>query len=212
MEVMVFPAFWFAMLITVLASVAPKTRRMIRFLSLQAGAIGVVELIYRLADLTPGLTVESVVKFLAAFAEWLSCAALIPLLLYMCMRRTENSDSKPVIDTQKIVIAMIIMIILYLVFEVFLVFGLIPLQLNVFPLSMLIFFQSIVIMATQRDALKILVGLNMSINALYPLLTHLPLAYVALELAATIFVNIIAIFVIRKSYAEYGTLLVTGWK
>jgi len=212
MEVTVFLALCFASFIAVLASIAPKTQRMILFLSLQAVAIGVAEVTNHLVDLTLGLTFETFAKFLATFAECFSSVVLIPFLLYICMRKTENSDSNPVIGTKKIVITMIFMIILYLVLEAFPVFGLLPLQLNIFPLCMLIFFQSIVIMATRRDAIKILVGLNMAINALYPLLAHLPLVYVALELAAVIFVNIIAIFVVIKSYEEYGTLFVTKWK
>lgn len=212
MEIVVFLAFLFAISITALASITDKTQRMIHLLSLQAAAIGIVELMLCLMDVIVGLTFAAFIDFLTAFIEWVSCVALVPFILYLCVRRTENNVSSPIIGVRKTTVIMVAMMILYLALEAWLVlFDLIPPQLETFPLCMFILSESIVVIAVHRDAIKILVGLNLAINALYPLLTHLPLGYVALDLVSIIFVNAIATFVIAKSYDEYKTLVVTEW-
>ena len=213
METAVFLAFSPAILITAWALITRETRRMIHILSLQAATIGIVELLSCIIDVIAGLTFEAFIEFLMTFVEWISCVALIPFILYLCMKKTENSVSTPMVSVRKTVAIMVTMAIAYLALEAWLVsFNPIPTQLETLPLCILILSEAIVVTAIHRDAVKILVGLNMAINALYPLLSHVPLVYIAFDLGSIIFVNMIATFVIAKSFDEHKTLVITEWR
>jgi len=118
---------------------------------------------------------------------------------------------KPVISIRKATILVVAIAVLYMILWIWPLFSL-PVKLDVLPFSMLMFSLSIFLMATRRDPLKILVGLNMADNAFYPLMAESPISLVPVMLALMIFVNIVGIFVIVEAYREYGTLSITEWR
>ena len=211
MEIIVLVSLVISVIATALACFARNTRQTVRFLSVQAAAIGFVELMYCLMNLLVGLHFEALIHFFATFAEWFSCAIMIPLIIYWGMIKTENITDKPVINTRKATILVVAIAVLYMILWIWPLFSL-PVKLDVLPFSMLMFSLSVFLMATRRDPLKILVGLNMAENAFYPLFAESPISLVPVMLALMIFVNIVGIFVIIEAYREYGTLSITEWR
>jgi len=211
MEIIVLGSLVISVVATALACFARNTRQTVRFLSVQAATIGFVELMYCLINLLVGLHFEALIDFSATFAEWFSCAIMIPLIIYWGMIKTENMTDKPVISIRKATILVVAIAVLYMILWIWPLFSL-PVKLDVLPFSMLMFSLSIFLMATRRDPLKILVGLNMADNAFYPLLAESPISLVPVMLALMIFVNIVGIFVIVEAYREYGTLSITEWR
>ncbi|MGC9345162.1 MAG: hypothetical protein ACP5ER_00010 [Candidatus Bathyarchaeales archaeon] len=211
MEITVLVALVISTFVTALACFTHNSRQTIRFLSVQAAAIGFVELMYCLINLLVGLHLEALIDFFATFAEWFSCAVVVPLIIYWGMIKTENMTDKPIISIRRITILVVAVAVLHMILWIFLLFSL-PAKLDVLPFSMLMFSLSVFLMATRRDPLKILVGLNMAENALYPLLAESPISLVPVMLALMIFVNIVGVFVIIEAYREYGTLSITEWR
>ena len=208
MEIIVLVTLAASTFATSLACFARDTRQAIHFLFIQAAVIGFVELMYCLINLIVGLHIEALINFFAAFAEWFSCAVVVPLIIYWGMIKTENMIDKPVISIRRITILVVAIAVLHMIF---LLFSL-PAKLDVLPFSLLMFSISAFFMTTRRDPLKILVGLNMAENALYPLLAESPVSLVPIMLALMIFVNIVGVFVITEAYREYGTLSITEWR
>lgn len=211
MEIMILVTLVISVFATALACFTHSSRQTIRFLSVQAATIGIVELMYCLINLLVGLHFEALIHFFATFAEWFSCAVVIPLIIYWGMIKTENVTDKPIISTQKGTMLIVTITVLYMILWIGLLF-LLPVKLDVLPFSLLMFSLSVFLMATRRDPLKILVGLNMAENAFYPLFAESPISLVPVMLALMIFVNIVGVFVIIEAYREYGTLSVTEWR
>ena len=211
MEIIVLVTLAVSTFATSLACFTHDTRQAIHFLFIQAAVIGFVELMYCLINLLVGLHIEALINFFATFAEWFSCAVVVPLIIYWGMIKTENMIDKPVISIQRIIILVVAIAVLHMILWIFLLFSL-PAKLDVLPFSLLMFSLSVFLMTTRRDPLKILVGLNMAENALYPLLAESPVSLVPIMLALMIFVNIVGVFVITEAYREYGTLSITEWR
>jgi len=211
MEIIVLVTLAASTFATSLACFARDTRQAIHFLFIQAAVIGFVELMYCLINLLVGLHIEALINFFATFAEWFSCAVVVPLIIYWGMIKTENMIDKPVISIQRIIILVVAIAVLHMILWIFLLFSL-PAKLDVLPFGLLMFSLSVFLMTTRRDPLKILVGLNMAENALYPLLAESPVSLVPVMLALMIFVNIVGVFVITEAYREYGTLSITEWR
>lgn len=211
MEIIVLLALITSTLITIMACFARSTKRTIHFLVLQATAIGFVELMYCLINLILGLQFEALIDFFATFAEWFSCAIVSPLIIYWGMMKTQNNVDQPVIGTRNATVLVIAMTLAYLTLGTWLLF-LLPPKFEAFPFTAFMLSLSVFFMTTRKDSLKILVGLNMAENALYPLIAESPLGLIPLMLLLMIFVNVVGVFVIREAYREYGTLSVTKWR
>jgi len=199
------------MVFTMMACSARSTRRTIHLLVLQATAIGFVELMYCLINLILGLQFEALIDFFATFAEWFSCAVVSPLIIYWGMMKTENNVDQPVIGARNATLLVAVMTATYLALGTWLL-PLLPPRFEALPFSVFILSLSVSLMATRRDPLKILVGLNMAENALYPLTAESPLSLIPFMLVLMIFVNVVGVFVITEAYREYGTLSVTKWR
>ncbi len=197
---------------TTLCGIFTKTtRRMIHLLSFQAAALGFVELILCLSNLVMGLGFEALIDFFAAFAEWFSAAVISPLIIYWGMVKTENVSDKPVVNIRRggavaIVIVVSNMILCVITSSFF------PAKIDALPFVALMLSVSIFIITTRVDALKILVGLNMAENSLYPLFAESPLVLIPFILALMIFVNIAGVFIITEAYRDYGTVSVRKWR
>ena len=211
MEIIVFIALVVSTIATLRGSLSRTTRQTIQFLALQAAAIGSVELMYCLINLVLGLHVEALVKFFAVFAEWFSCAVVTPLIIYWGMVRTEDVADQPMMGRTKVVIFYSALIASHAILGVMLR-SVFPPQLEALFFVSIMFFFSIFLMATRMDPLKILVGLNMAENALYPLLAKSPLNVIPFMLILMIFVNVVGVFVITEAYRDYGTLKVSDWR
>ena len=211
MEIIVLLALTASTIFTIMACFARSTKQTIYLLVLQATAIGFVELMYCLISLILGLKIEALVEFGATFTEWFSCAAVTPLILYWGMIKTENNVDQPVIGTRNATILVGVMTVTYLVLGTWLS-PLLPPRFEALPFAVFILSLSAFLMATRRDSLKILVGLNMAENALYPLTAESPLNIIPFMLVLMIFVNVVGVFVIKEAHREYGTLLVTKWR
>lgn len=211
MEISVLLALIAASFVTALGCFAHETRRAIIFLSLQAVAIGSVELMYCLINLSVGLNVEVLIDFFAAFAEWFSAAVVVPLIIYWGMIKTENVVDESVINNRKIIASLMAIVCLHVILWAYPLFAL-PIKLGVLPFCMLMFSLSVFLMITRRDPLKIIVGLNMAENALYPLFAESPLMLVPFILGLMIFVTVVGVYVVTEAYRDYGTMSISEWR
>jgi hydrogenase-4 membrane subunit HyfE len=166
---------------------------------------------YCLIDLILGLRFEALVDFFATFAEWFSCAVVSPAILYWGMMKTENVVDQHIIDTRNATTLVVVMTTVCLVLGTWLSFFLPP-KFEALPFVMFMLSFSVFLMATRKDPLKILVGLNMAENALYPFIAESPLGVIPFMLVLMIFVNVVGIFVITQAYREYRTLSITKWR
>lgn len=211
MEAIVIVALTVAIFTTVVGVFVRTTRQLIRLLSIQAAAIGIVELMFGLVNLLTGLGIEALIDFFATFAEWFAAAAISPLIIYWGMVKTENVSDRPVVNVRRsgilfvaIVISNIILCIFYSNF--------LPAKIDVLPFVALMFSLAILITATRVDPLKILVGLNMAENALYPLFAESPLVLIPFMLALMIFVSAVGVFIIVEAYRDYGSVSIRKWR
>lgn len=211
MEIIVFIALITSTFATLLGSLSRTTRQTIQFLALQAAAIGFVELMYCLVNLVLGLHVEALIKFFASFAEWFSAAVVSPLIIYWGMVRTEDVADQPIIGYKFVAVLFTATIVSHLILGVW-AYHILPQQLEALFFISIMFFFSVFLMATRRDPLKILVGLNMAENALYPLLAKSPLNMIPFMLVLMIFVNVVGVFIISEAYRDYGTLTISEWR
>lgn len=210
MEITVLLTLVTSAVFTITACFARSTKRMIHLLVLQATAIGFVALMYCLINLILGLEFEALLDFFAVFTEWFSCAVVSPLIIYWGMMKTENNVDQPSIGTRNTAILVSAMTLAYVV-GIWLLPSL-SVEFAVLPFSVFMLSLSVFLMATRRDPLKILVGLNMAENALYPLIAESPLGLIPFILVLMIFVNVVGVFVITQAYYEYGILSITQWR
>lgn len=211
MGIAVFIALIMAVFATALACFARNTRQSIIFLSIQAMAIGSVELMNCLVNLLVGLHLEALIDFSVTFAEWFSCAAVIPLIIYWGMTKTENVSDGPIIGVRRTVVIVIATAILYMIVYANPFYSF-PARLDVLPFSMLMFSLSVFLMVSRNDPLKILVGLSMAENALYPLFSGSPLVLIPFILVLMIFVTAVGVYIAIEAYRDYGTLSISGWR
>jgi len=135
----------------------------------------------------------------------------MPLIIYWGMVRTENIEDQPILGVGRIALLVIVIAFLHLTLGAWLLF-LLPAKLETLPFCALMLSLSVLVMATRKDPLKIIAGLNMAENALYPLFAESPLSLIPFMLGLMIFVNLVAVFVIVEAHREYGTLLTTKWR
>jgi len=200
-----------AALITALGCFAESTRRTIILLSVQAIAIGSVTLVRCLIDLIIGLNVEALIHFFIAFAEWFSAAVVVPLILYWGVVKTENVVDAPIVGARRLAILVISTAILYMFLWIFQP-QILQEEIATLSFCMLMFSFSVFLMVTRRDSLKILTGLNMAENSLYPLLAEIPIMLVPFILTLMIFVTAIGTYIIVEAYRDHGTILVDRWR
>ncbi|MEM2917708.1 MAG: hypothetical protein QXM52_04360 [Candidatus Bathyarchaeia archaeon] len=190
---------------------AKTTKQLIRILAIQAAALGFVEMVLCLINLILGLGFEALVDFFATFAEWFSAAIISPLIIYWGMIKTENVYDEPIFNIKRGGLLLITIVALNVILSIY-VLHYLPQKINVLPFVALMFSLSIFIVATRADPLKILVGLNMAENALYPLFAESPLFIIPFILLLMIFVNLVGVFVIVEAYRDYGSILVKKWR
>ncbi|MEM3549599.1 MAG: hypothetical protein QXN87_07490 [Candidatus Bathyarchaeia archaeon] len=211
MQTIVVVALIISTFATFLGIFARTSKQLIRLLSIQAATIGFVELMFCLINLLMGLQFEALVDFFATFAEWFSCAVISPLIIYWGMVKTENLSDQPIVTIQRGGILLAAVIIINLILSIF-TSSLLPAKIDVIPFVAIMFTLSIVITATRVDPLKVLVGLNMAENALYPLFAESPLYLIPFMLALMVFVNLVGVFIIIESYHDYGALSIRKWR
>ncbi len=211
METTVLIALITATFATTVAAFARSTRQAIFFLSMQAIALGSMELVGTLFTLLVELHFEALVQFSITFSEWFSCAIVIPLIIYWGVMKTENVVDRPVIGVRGAAVVIIATVVPYMILHTSPLFSF-PSDLDVLPFSMLMFSLSVFLMATRNDPLKILIGLNMAENALYPLFSKSPLLLIPLILVLMIFVTVAGVFIVKEAYSDYGTLSISKWR
>jgi len=211
METIVIAALTISTLATAFGVFAKTTRQLIRLLSIQAAAIGLVELMFCLMNLLTGLGFEALVDFFATFAEWFSAAAMSPLIIYWGMVKTENMSDQPVVTPRRGGILLAAIVISNIILSIF-TSSFLPAKIDALPFIALMFSLSVFITATRADPLKILVGLNMAENALYPLFAESPLVLIPFMLGLMIFVNAVGVFIIIEAYRDYGVLSIRRWR
>jgi len=190
---------------------AKTTKQLIRLLAVQALALGFVELVLCVINLILGLGFEALIDFFATFSEWFVAAVITPLIIYWGMIKTENVHDEPIINVKRVGLVLIAMVILSLILSVF-VSRFLPEKIAVLPFVAIMFSISIFIIATRSDPLKILVGLNMAENALYPMFAESPLYLIPFILALMIFVNLVGVFIIIEAYRDYKSMSVRAWR
>lgn len=211
MERIVIAALTISTFATLCGVFAKTTRQMIRLLSFQAAALGLVELIFCLINLIMGLGFEALIDFFATFAEWFSSAVISPLIIYWGMMKTENVSDKSIVNIRRGGILLIVIVVSNIILCI-LTSSFLPAKIDVLPFVALMFSLSIFIIVTRVDPLKILVGLNMAENSLYPLFAESPLVLIPFMLVLMIFVNIVSVFIITEAYRDYGTMSVRRWR
>lgn len=209
------PVFIAALVVSTIATLcgvfAKTTKLLVRFLAVQAATLGFVEMVLCLFNLILGLEVEALVDFFAAFAEWFSAAIISPLIIYWGVIKTEDVCDKPIINFKRGGLLLMVIVAINLILSIY-ASNYFPEKINVLPFVALMFSLSIFVIATRADPLKILVGLNMAENALYPLFAESPLFIIPFILLLMIFVNLVGVFVIVEAYRDYGSISVKTWK
>jgi len=211
MEPIVIAALIASTIATLCGVFAKTTKQLIRLLAVQAATLGLVQLVLCLINLILGLGVEALVDFFATFAEWFAAAVISPLIIYWGMIKTKDVYDEPVINVGRVGLLLVVIVILSIVLSFF-ALRFLPEKINVLPFVALMFSISIFIIATRTDPLKILVGLNMAENALYPMFAESPLFIIPFILALMIFVNLVGVFIIVEAYHDYGDLSVKAWR
>jgi len=211
MELVVVATLIASIFVTLYGIFAKTTKQLIRLLAVQAATLGFVKLVLCLIDLTLGLEFEGLVDFFATFAEWFAAAVITPLIIYWGMIKTEDVYDEPVINVKKVGLLLVVIVILSVILSVF-ALQFLPEKINVLPFVALMFSISVFIIATRSDPLKILVGLNMAENALYPLFAESPLFLIPFILVLMIFVNLVGVFIIAEAYRDYGAMSVKTWR
>ncbi len=211
MELTILASLVVSTFFTALGAFSHTTKRAIGFLALQAASIGFVELVYCLLELITGLHMEALISFLAVFIEWFTSAAVSPLIIYWGMIKTENISEKPLVNNKKALASIVTLTVLWLIFGS-LFSNLLPKRLDILPLTALMLLFSSFLIVYRKDPLKILVGLNMAENSLYPLIAESPISLVPFILGLMVFVNIVGVFVVMEAYREYGTILLSKWR
>ena len=211
MELIVYLALFVSVLATFGGVISKDSKRTIYFLTIQAAAIGFVELMYVFVNLFSGLQFEALIKFFTSFAEWFSAAAISPLIIYWGMTKTENYIEESILNKRGVVVFIVVLALSHLGLEYFFR-SYLPSDLETGFFISLMFSLSLFMMATRRDPLKLLVGLNMAENALYPLLSRSPLNLIPFILVLIIFVNIVAVYIVIEVYKDYSTLDISKWR
>lgn len=209
------PLIYITLLISVLATLggflSKSSKKTIYFLFLQAAAIGFVELMYVFINLVQGLHTEALIKFFATFAEWISAAIISPLIIWWGVSKTEDYNEKSMIKLSGVISLLSILIIVHLGLEA-LYNRYLPSTLEATFFFSMMLSLSLILMITRKDPFKILVGLNMAENSLYPLLTKSPINILPIILVLIMFVNVVAVFIIIEAYGDYNTLDVSKWR
>lgn len=211
MELIVYLALFVSVIATFLGVISKDSKRTVYFLAIQAAAIGFVELMYVFVNLFSGLHFEALIKFFTSFAEWFSAAAISPLIIYWGVTKTENYTEESMLNKRGVAVFLVILILSHLGLEYFFNRYL-PSDLETGFFISLMFSLSLFMMATRRDPFKLLVGLNMAENALYPLLSRSPLHLIPFVLVLKRFVNIVAVYIVIEVYKDYGTLDISDWR
>jgi len=211
MELLVLLALLISVTATLAGSLSRSTKQTIQYMSLQAAAIGFVELMYVFINLVSGLHIEALVKFFAVFAEWFSAAAVSPLVIYWGMAKTEDFVDRPQMSAAGLAVFLAVLVLAHLGLE-FLYSRYLPTQIEATFFISLMFTLSMFLMATRKDPFKILVGLNMAENALYPLLARSPINVMPFMLVLIVFVNVVAVFIVIEAYRDYQTLDLSRWR
>lgn len=211
MEAIVIITLIISTIITFCGVFAKTTKQLIYILSVQAATLGLVEMTLCLINLILGLGFEALIDFFATFAEWFSAAVISPLIIYWGMIKTENTCDKPIVNVKRGGLLLTAVVALNLTLSIYVSHHL-PEKINVLPFVAIMFSLSIIIIATRMDTLKILVGLNMAENALYPLFAESPLFLILLILPLTIFVNVVGVFIVVEAYHSYGSILIEAWR
>jgi len=211
MELVVIATLIMSTVVTFCGIFAKTTKQLIRLLAVQAATLGLVEMILCLINLILGLGFEALVDFFATFSEWFAAAVITPLIIYWGMIKTENMRDEPVINVKRVGLVLVAIVILSLILSVF-ASRFLPEKIDVLPFVALMFSISVFIIATRTDPLKILVGLNMAENALYPLFAESPLFLIPFILALMIFVNLVGVFIIVEAYRDYKAISVKAWR
>lgn len=211
MEPTIIAALTISVFATLCGIFAKTTKQIIVLLSIQATAVGLVELILCIINLIVGLGLEALIDFFATFAEWFSAAVISPLIIYWGMMKTENVSEKPIINIRRggiLVIAIAASSILLCI----LTSSFFPKKIAVLPFVVLMFSISTLIMVTRTDPLKVLVGLNMAENSLFPLFAESPIFIIPFILLLMIFVNLVGVFVIIEAYRDFGSISIKTWR
>ncbi len=211
METLVFGFLIVTTVITIAALFIQSARCMVYTLVLQATTIGFVQLMYCVVELFLDLSPEALADFFYAFAEWFVCAAVVPSIIYFGLARTTYSFIKPTIKGMNVIVFVCLLVLAHFALGLWLQ-SWFPSRMETFIFAILMFNISIATMVINRHAIKILIGLNMAENALFPLLVESPAIFVPFILVAVVFVNIVAVYVIIFAYQTYNTLLVTDWR
>jgi len=211
MELAVIATLIMSTVVTFYGIFAKTTKQLIRLLAVQAATLGLVELALCLINLILGLGFEALVDFFATFSEWFAAAVITPLIIYWGMIKTENIRDEPVVNVKRVGLVLVAIVILSLILSVF-ASRLLPEKIDALPFVALMFSISVFIIATRTDPLKILVGLNMAENALYPLFAESPLFLIPFILALMIFVNLVGVFIIVEAYRDYKAISVKAWR
>lgn len=211
MELTILASLAISTFFTALGVLSHTTKRTIVFLALQAASIGFVELVYCLLGLITGLHMEALISFLAAFVEWFTSAAVSPLIIYWGTIKTEDVSEKPLIRNRKVIISIVVLTVLWLTLGCWFS-NILPERLNVLPFVVLMLLFSSILIVYRKDPFKILVGLNMAENSLYPLIAESPISLVPFMLGLMVFVNLVGVFVVMEAYRDYGTTLVSKWR
>ncbi|MCS7119670.1 MAG: hypothetical protein RMJ07_00750 [Nitrososphaerota archaeon] len=197
--------------LTFWGNLVKSTQQLIHLMSAHAAVIGLVKLTSCLVNLLVGLELEALIDFFATFAEWFSAAAISPMIIYWGMKKTENVSDEQLGGRRRAAAALVITSVLNVILFI-IASSYVPEHMSHFPFVALMFSFSILIMVMRRDPLKILIGLNMAENSLYPMFAESPIVLIPFMLVLMVFVNMVGVFIIIEAYKDYRSMNVSDWR
>ncbi|MEM2906773.1 MAG: hypothetical protein QW739_01675 [Candidatus Odinarchaeota archaeon] len=207
--------------LTITGITVKDNMKSVKILAAQALTVILVNLVYYLQQIILGAYQLSIYDLEALVIEILVTIIVVPLIIRIvkasfliskALKTASPSYIPPIIEFKKTLPAILGFNTVFLCFSIYMFYtSILPAELLMLPLSILIFINSVIGMILNRDAVKIIVALNMAINAFTPLLSSLPLPYIILELTSLILVNIIAVFIIVEMLKKYKTINVSEW-
>ncbi|WEU40236.1 MAG: hypothetical protein OdinLCB4_007135 [Candidatus Odinarchaeum yellowstonii] len=206
----------FAACVTVIGVSVKDNMLSLKILSIQAFTLIAVNLAYYAQRIIEASYTPSSEDIASIILEILVTVIIVPLIIRVVknslVRERIGFNTPPLIEFKRNLPILAAFNIGYLIFAIYLAYyNIIPSVLQLLPLTLLVFLNSVVGMIVNKDSVKIIIALNMAFNAFTPLLSNLPLTYVILELTSLILVNIIAVFIIVQMIEKYKTINVSEW-
>ncbi|RLF06095.1 MAG: hypothetical protein DRK00_02610 [Thermoprotei archaeon] len=184
-----------ATLLSLAAVHAPETRRAVIILALHSAVIGLSEAAYCYVE-------RGTAELPYAVSSLLVSSMAVPALLLRTAGAASLRERVPGWATA----VSLALLCLYAYVALYP-----PPELGKMALHMVSAAIPLLMVASSRDPVRVLIGINMASSSLHPLLTEAPALFSFLSSTSMLLANAVGVLVISSAYREYGTLIIERW-